>query len=99
MVRRALEILLNIGSFGLNLLGDRQRGRLDPRTMTLRARQLRGRLTQLGPTFVKVTNAGKTRSRRTGDLCLVWQWWGDQSVRPVADLPACWSGWTMLPLP
>jgi hypothetical protein len=73
VVRRALEILLNIGSFGLNLLGDRQRGRLDPRTMTLRARQLRGRLTQLGPTFVKVTNAGETRSRRTGDLCLAWQ--------------------------
>ncbi|GAQ87787.1 UbiB/Aminoglycoside phosphotransferase domain containing protein [Klebsormidium nitens] len=65
VLRRALQIVTTIGSFGLTLLQDRQRGRLDSRTMVLRAKQLRGQLTQLGPTFVKVGQALSTRP----DLC------------------------------
>lgn len=63
-MRRALQILIALGSFGAKLLLDQRNGVLD-RNKRLRAAELRRIFTRLGPTFVKLGQGLSTRP----DLC------------------------------
>ncbi|KAL5848103.1 hypothetical protein ACOSQ3_011627 [Xanthoceras sorbifolium] len=64
VLRRTLEILTALGSFGLKLLLDQRNGVLD-RNKRKRAAELRRIFTRLGPTFVKLGQGLSTRP----DLC------------------------------
>ncbi|GAB2300490.1 Protein ACTIVITY OF BC1 COMPLEX KINASE 3, chloroplastic [Dionaea muscipula] len=64
VLRRALQILFGLGSFGFKLLLDHWKGELDD-NKRLRAVELRKVLTGLGPTFVKLGQGLSTRP----DLC------------------------------
>lgn len=64
MVRRTLEILVALGTFGFKLLLD-QRNRTLDRNKRKRAIELRRIFTRLGPTFVKLGQGLSTRP----DLC------------------------------
>ncbi|GMI80328.1 ABC1-like kinase 3 [Hibiscus trionum] len=63
-VKRTLEILVALGSFGTKLLFDQRNGTLD-RNKRERAIELRSIFTRLGPTFVKLGQGLSTRP----DLC------------------------------
>ncbi|GMI70171.1 ABC1-like kinase 3 [Hibiscus trionum] len=63
-VKRTLEILVALGSFGTKLLLDQRNGTLD-RNKRRRAIELRTIFTRLGPTFVKLGQGLSTRP----DLC------------------------------
>ncbi|KAF3446971.1 hypothetical protein FNV43_RR12151 [Rhamnella rubrinervis] len=64
VVRRTLQILIALSSFGLKLLLDQRNGVLD-RNKRLRAAELRRIFTRLGPTFVKIGQGLSTRP----DIC------------------------------
>lgn len=64
VIRRTLEILISLGSFGLKLLVDQRNGVID-QNKRLRAAELRTIFTRLGPTFVKLGQALSTRP----DIC------------------------------
>ncbi|TKY66334.1 aarF domain-containing protein kinase [Spatholobus suberectus] len=64
VVRRTLQILIALGSFGLKLLLDQRNGVLD-QNKRLRAAELRDIFTKLGPTFVKLGQGLSTRP----DIC------------------------------
>lgn len=64
MVRRALEILIALGSFATKLLLDQKRGCLE-QNKRKRGAELMMIFAQLGPTFVKIGQALSTRP----DLC------------------------------
>lgn len=64
VLRRALQILIAFGSFGLKLLLDQRNGVLDS-NKRLRAAELRRIFTRLGPTFVKIGQGLSTRP----DIC------------------------------
>ncbi|KAF3776021.1 putative aarF domain-containing protein kinase [Nymphaea thermarum] len=64
VVQRTLQIFVALGSFALKLVVDQRSGRLEE-NKRFRAAELRGILTQLGPTFVKVGQGLSTRP----DLC------------------------------
>ncbi|XP_050379054.1 protein ACTIVITY OF BC1 COMPLEX KINASE 3, chloroplastic [Argentina anserina] len=64
VVRRTLKILTALGSFGLNLFIDQQKGVLD-QNKRRRAVELRQIFTRLGPTFVKLGQGLSTRP----DVC------------------------------
>lgn len=61
---RTLQIVLSLGSFGVNILIDQKKGQID-QNKRKRAIEFRTRLTNLGPTFVKVGQGLSTRP----DLC------------------------------
>ncbi|KAE8702124.1 putative Hydrolase [Hibiscus syriacus] len=63
-MKRTLEILVALGSFGTKLLLDQRNGTLD-RNKRIRAIELRSIFTRLGPTFVKLGQGLSTRP----DLC------------------------------
>ncbi|XP_062164597.1 protein ACTIVITY OF BC1 COMPLEX KINASE 3, chloroplastic [Alnus glutinosa] len=64
VLRRTLQILIAVTSFGLTLLVDQRNGQLD-RNKRLRAAELRRVFTRLGPTFVKLGQGLSTRP----DIC------------------------------
>lgn len=64
MVRRTLQILTALGSFGLKLLLDQRNGALD-KNRRVRAVELKDIFTKLGPTFVKLGQGLSTRP----DIC------------------------------
>ncbi|KAH7673964.1 Cadmium-transporting ATPase protein [Dioscorea alata] len=64
VVLRALEILTGLGTFAFQLFLDQRGGFLQQR-MRMRAVELRGILTRLGPTFVKIGQGLSTRP----DIC------------------------------
>ncbi|XP_059460890.1 protein ACTIVITY OF BC1 COMPLEX KINASE 3, chloroplastic [Corylus avellana] len=64
VLRRTLQILIAVSSFGLTLLVDQRNGQLD-RNKRLRAAELRRVFTRLGPTFVKIGQGLSTRP----DIC------------------------------
>ncbi|KAK7395631.1 hypothetical protein VNO78_16195 [Psophocarpus tetragonolobus] len=64
VVRRTLQILVALGSFGMKLLLDQRNGVLD-RNRRLRASELKEIFTKLGPTFVKLGQGLSTRP----DIC------------------------------
>lgn len=64
VVRRTVEIFWGIGSFAFKLWLDQLNGRLQLK-QKVRAAELRGILTRLGPTFVKIGQGLSTRP----DLC------------------------------
>lgn len=64
MVRRALEILIALGSFGLKLAIDQSNGKID-QNKRKRGAELRRIFTRLGPTFVKIGQGLSTRP----DIC------------------------------
>ncbi|KAL5563743.1 hypothetical protein UlMin_033490 [Ulmus minor] len=64
LLRRALQVLVALGSFGATLFFDQTNGVLD-RNKPIRAAQLRNIFTRLGPTFVKLGQGLSTRP----DLC------------------------------
>ncbi|CAN0898765.1 Protein ACTIVITY OF BC1 COMPLEX KINASE 3, chloroplastic [Linum grandiflorum] len=64
VVRRTLEILLTLGSFGLKLWLDGRNGVFD-QNKRIRATELRKIFTRLGPTFVKLGQGLSTRP----DIC------------------------------
>ncbi|CAM8975006.1 unnamed protein product [Rhodiola kirilowii] len=64
VVRRSVQILVDIGTFGLKLLIDKRNGQID-RNKRMRAIELRNIFTRLGPTFVKIGQGLSTRP----DLC------------------------------
>lgn len=78
MLGRALQIGTGLGSFALSLLLDKQRG-LTEVNMRKRAIEFRERLTQLGPTFVKVGQGLSTRP----DLCPA------EYLQELAELQVC----------
>lgn len=61
---RTLQIIVSLGSFGLGLFIDQKRGQIN-QNKRKRAAEFRRRLTNLGPTFVKVGQGLSTRP----DLC------------------------------
>lgn len=63
-LRRALEILFALGTFGIKLLSDERSGKLEL-NKRMRAKELRRVFTRLGPTFVKVGQGLSTRP----DVC------------------------------
>uniref|UniRef100_A0A2P2K2E6 Putative aarF domain-containing protein kinase At1g79600ic n=1 Tax=Rhizophora mucronata TaxID=61149 RepID=A0A2P2K2E6_RHIMU len=64
VLRRTVEILIALGSFGLKLLLDQRRGVFDLNKRK-RAAELRAIFTRLGPTFVKLGQGLSTRP----DIC------------------------------
>ncbi|XP_011034732.1 PREDICTED: uncharacterized aarF domain-containing protein kinase At1g79600, chloroplastic [Populus euphratica] len=64
VLRRTLEILTALGSFGLKLLLDKRNGVFDQKKR-IRAAELRRIFTRLGPTFVKLGQGLSTRP----DIC------------------------------
>ncbi|KAI3730247.1 hypothetical protein L1987_61416 [Smallanthus sonchifolius] len=64
VLRRTLQILVGLGSFGLKLWIDQLQGQLD-QNRRARAIELRETFTRLGPTFVKIGQGLSTRP----DLC------------------------------
>ncbi|KAI3816899.1 hypothetical protein L1987_10684 [Smallanthus sonchifolius] len=64
VLRRTLQILVGLGSFGLKLWVDQLQGQLD-QNRRARAIELRETFTRLGPTFVKIGQGLSTRP----DLC------------------------------
>uniref|UniRef100_A0A7N1A2I6 Protein kinase domain-containing protein n=1 Tax=Kalanchoe fedtschenkoi TaxID=63787 RepID=A0A7N1A2I6_KALFE len=64
VVRRSVQILVELGTFGLKLVLDQKNGLID-RNRRMRAIELRNILTRLGPTFVKIGQGLSTRP----DLC------------------------------
>ncbi|KAM6546879.1 hypothetical protein CsatB_027615 [Cannabis sativa] len=64
VARRAVEILVALGSFGVKLLLDQRKGVLD-QNKRARGAELRTIFTRLGPTFVKIGQGLSTRP----DLC------------------------------
>ncbi|XP_031487662.1 protein ACTIVITY OF BC1 COMPLEX KINASE 3, chloroplastic [Nymphaea colorata] len=64
VVQRTVQIFVAVGSFALKLVVDQRSGRLEE-NKRFRAAELRGILTRLGPTFVKVGQGLSTRP----DLC------------------------------
>ncbi|XP_038705308.1 protein ACTIVITY OF BC1 COMPLEX KINASE 3, chloroplastic isoform X2 [Tripterygium wilfordii] len=64
VLKRSVDILVSLGSFGLKLLLDQRNGVLDQKRR-LRAVELRQEFTRLGPTFVKLGQALSTRP----DIC------------------------------
>ncbi|KAG5068523.1 hypothetical protein AAZX31_01G072100 [Glycine max] len=64
VVRRTLQILTALGSFGLKLLLDQRNGALD-KNRRVRAVELKDIFTKLGPTFVKLGQGLSTRP----DIC------------------------------
>ncbi|ESW12793.1 hypothetical protein PHAVU_008G143200 [Phaseolus vulgaris] len=64
VVRRTLQILVALGSFGLKLLLDQRSGVLD-QNRRVRASELKDIFTKLGPTFVKLGQGLSTRP----DIC------------------------------
>ncbi|KAF3944623.1 hypothetical protein CMV_028925 [Castanea mollissima] len=64
VLRRTLQILIALGSFGLKLAVDQRNGVLD-QNKRLRATELRRIFTRLGPTFVKLGQGLSTRP----DIC------------------------------
>ncbi|KAL2336967.1 hypothetical protein Fmac_011413 [Flemingia macrophylla] len=64
VVRRTLQIVVALGSFGLKLLLDQRNGVLD-KNRRLRAAELKDIFTKLGPTFVKLGQGLSTRP----DIC------------------------------
>ena len=64
MVRRTLQILTALGLFGFKLFLDQRNGVLD-KNKRVRAVELRGIFTRLGPTFVKLGQGLSTRP----DIC------------------------------
>ncbi|XP_057442248.1 protein ACTIVITY OF BC1 COMPLEX KINASE 3, chloroplastic-like isoform X2 [Lotus japonicus] len=64
VVRRTLQILTALGSFGLKLLLDQRSGMID-QNKRARASELKTTFTQLGPTFVKLGQGLSTRP----DIC------------------------------
>ncbi|XP_023899971.1 protein ACTIVITY OF BC1 COMPLEX KINASE 3, chloroplastic [Quercus suber] len=64
VLRRTLQILIALGSFGLKLAIDQRNGVLD-QNKRLRATELRRIFTRLGPTFVKLGQGLSTRP----DIC------------------------------
>lgn len=64
VLRRTLEILTGLGSFGLKLLLDKRNGVFDQKKRK-RAAELRRIFTRLGPTFVKLGQGLSTRP----DIC------------------------------
>nr|KYP53431.1 hypothetical protein KK1_024565 [Cajanus cajan] len=64
VVRRTLQIVLALGSFGLKLLLDQRNGVLD-KNRRVRAAELKDIFTKLGPTFVKLGQGLSTRP----DIC------------------------------
>lgn len=64
VLRRTLEILTGLGSFGLKLLLDKRNGVFDQKK-GIRAAELRRIFTRLGPTFVKLGQGLSTRP----DIC------------------------------
>ena len=63
-MRRTLQILIAMGSFGLKLAIDQRNGVLN-QNKRLRATELRRIFTRLGPTFVKLGQGLSTRP----DIC------------------------------
>lgn len=64
MVRRTLQIVGALGSFGMKLLLDQRNGVLD-KNRIVRASELKNIFTKLGPTFVKLGQGLSTRP----DIC------------------------------
>ncbi|KAF5185333.1 Activity of bc1 complex kinase 3 protein, partial [Thalictrum thalictroides] len=64
VLRRTLQIVVGLGSFGLNVFLDDRNGKIN-QNKRLRAVELRTILTRLGPTFVKIGQGLSTRP----DLC------------------------------
>ncbi|KAK9064000.1 hypothetical protein SSX86_017872 [Deinandra increscens subsp. villosa] len=64
VIRRTLQVLVGLGSFGLKLWIDQLQGQLE-RNRRSRAVELRETFTRLGPTFVKIGQGLSTRP----DLC------------------------------
>lgn len=64
VVRRTLQIVVALGSFGLKLLLDQRNGVLD-KNRRVRAAELKDIFTKLGPTFVKLGQGLSTRP----DIC------------------------------
>ncbi|KAF7825336.1 protein ACTIVITY OF BC1 COMPLEX KINASE 3, chloroplastic-like [Senna tora] len=64
VVRRAVQILIALASFGLKLFLDRRNGTVDQHKR-LRAAELKNMFTRLGPTFVKLGQGLSTRP----DIC------------------------------
>ncbi|WVZ06713.1 hypothetical protein V8G54_020059 [Vigna mungo] len=64
VVRRTLQIVVALGSFGLKLLLDQRNGVLD-KNRRVRASELKNIFTELGPTFVKLGQGLSTRP----DIC------------------------------
>lgn len=64
VLRRSLQILVALGSFGIRLWLDKNSGQLD-QNKRRRAAELRGIFTRLGPTFVKLGQGLSTRP----DIC------------------------------
>lgn len=61
---RALKVTTTLGAFAISVLIDERRGKINE-NMRKRAKELRERLTFLGPTFVKIGQGLSTRP----DLC------------------------------
>lgn len=75
---RALQIGTGLGSFAFSIFLDKQKG-LTEVNMRKRAIEFRERLTQLGPTFVKVGQGLSTRP----DLC------PPEYLEELAELQVC----------